>query len=107
MELATGMPYLNAEIDIIEPEVIVALGPPAAATLLGRPNASVAALRGRVQRCRNRPMIVTFHPSYLIRSQDQGDQIMRQERRKAWEDYLRVMESAGMPISEKQRGFFR
>ena len=46
------------------------------------------------------PVIVTHHPSYLLRTNDLG------ERRELWEEMLRAMELAGMPISAKQRAFF-
>jgi DNA polymerase len=42
----------------------------------------------------------TFHPSYLLRNQALS------EKRKVWEDMLQVMERLGLPISEKQRGYF-
>jgi DNA polymerase len=43
---------------------------------------------------------VTHHPSYLLRTNDMA------ERRELWEEMLRAMELAGMPISDKQRAFF-
>jgi DNA polymerase len=42
----------------------------------------------------------TFHPSYLLRNQALS------VKRQVWEDMLAVMERVGMPVSEKQRGFF-
>jgi DNA polymerase len=47
------------------------------------------------------PVRVTYHPSYLLRSQSDLS-----TKRQVWEDMLAVMERLGMPISEKQRGFF-
>ena len=46
------------------------------------------------------PVLCTFHPSYLLRTQALAD------KRRVWEDMLAVMEKLAMPISEKQRGFF-
>ena len=46
------------------------------------------------------PVRVTYHPSYLLRSDSP------REKRKVWEDMLAVMERLDMPISEKQRGYF-
>jgi len=46
------------------------------------------------------PLRVTYHPSYLLRSVALG------EKRKVWEDMLAVMELLGLPISDKQRGYF-
>jgi len=42
----------------------------------------------------------TFHPAYLLRNPT------NEEKRKVWQDLLLVMEKVGLPISEKQRGFF-
>jgi DNA polymerase len=43
----------------------------------------------------------TFHPGYLLHNESLA------ERRKVWEDLLQVMEKLGLPISLKQRGFFK
>ena len=49
---------------------------------------------------RGTPAIVTYHPSYLLRSGAISD------KRKVWEDMLFAMEQLGMAISDKQRGYF-
>ena len=59
-----------------------------------------ANLRGNWQDFNGIPMMPTYHPAYLLRNQS------LQEKRKVWEDMLLVMEDLGMPITEKQRGFF-
>ncbi|HUF62636.1 MAG TPA: uracil-DNA glycosylase [Verrucomicrobiales bacterium] len=100
-EMAACLPFLLAEIDVVQPRVIVALGAAAVQGLTGE-TTPVSRLRGRARRWRNGiSLIVTFHPSYLLRNQDPA------ERRKVWEDMLLAMELLELPVSEKQRGFFR
>ncbi len=98
-EMNTCKPYLLAQISVIRPKVIVALGATALEGLLGR-KVSVMKIRGHWQDFNGVPMMPTFHPAYLLRNQSLT------EKRKVWEDMLAVMEKLGLPISEKQRGFF-
>jgi len=65
-EIATCSPFLFEQIELVQPQVICALGRFAAATLL-RTNQSLAALRGRVHDYRGIPVVVTYHPSALLR----------------------------------------
>jgi DNA polymerase len=69
--------YLDRQIALIRPKLIVALGRSAATTLLGG-DATIASLRGRVHRYRDVPLIVTYHPAYLLRTLP--------DKAKAWED---------------------
>ena len=75
--------FLNQQIDWIQPEVIVVLGRPAAYAVLGR-EASIQSLRGTVhtreQGNRRIPVVVTYHPAYLLRQPE--------EKWKAWQDLL-------------------
>ena len=70
-------PFLQRQIALIKPRLIVALGRVAAVNLLAR-DASVASMRGRVLDYNGTPLIVTYHPAYLLRSLT--------EKAKAWED---------------------
>ena len=70
-------PFLHRQIDLIKPKLIVALGKVAATNLLAR-EASVASLRNKVHQYRGIPLIVTYHPAYLLRS--------LAEKARAWED---------------------
>jgi uracil-DNA glycosylase family 4 len=70
-------PYLHRQIDLIRPKLVVALGKVAAANLLAS-DASVASMRGRVHEYRGTPLIVTYHPAYLLRT--------LADKAKAWED---------------------
>jgi uracil-DNA glycosylase len=76
-EAATCAPFLDRQIELIGPKVIVALGKTAAMRLL-KTEASLASLRGRVHDYRGIPLVVTYHPAYLLRSLP--------EKAKAWED---------------------
>ncbi len=66
-EVATCSPFLFRQIEIISPTVIVALGSPAAKTLLDT-KAGITALRGRFGSFRGIPVMPTFHPAYLLRN---------------------------------------
>jgi len=98
-EMKTCLPYLLAQIDLIRPKVLVALGVTAIEGLLGA-GGGIGRLRGHFQTFRDIPLMPTFHPAYLLRNQ------ALTEKRKVWEDMLKVMEKLQMPISEKQQGYF-
>jgi uracil-DNA glycosylase len=98
-EMNTCKPYLLAQVSVIRPKAIVALGTSAINGLLGK-NPGIMRLRGRWQDFNGVPLMPTFHPAYLLRNQ------ALTEKRKVWEDMLAVMERLALPISDKQRGFF-
>ncbi len=98
-EMQTCIPYLHSQIDLIRPKALVALGATAIEGLLGAAG-GISRLRGHWQTYRGIPLMPTFHPAYLLRNQALS------EKRKVWEDMLKVMEKLGLPISEKQRAFF-
>jgi DNA polymerase len=98
-EMATCLPYLHEQIDLIRPKVIVALGGVAVEGLLGK-TLSITRLRGTWQTYRGIPLMPTYHPAYLLRNQALS------EKRKIWEDMLAVMEKLGMSVSQKQRNYF-
>ena len=99
-EMATCVPYLHEQIDLIRPEVMVALGATAVEGLLGKSSVGVARLRGHWQTYRGIPLMPTYHPAYLLRNQAPS------EKRKVWEDMMTVMTRLKMPINEKQLGYF-
>src|SRR5215469_3034885 len=98
-EMATCVPYLHEQIDLIQPRVIVGLGATAIEGLLGK-TIGIMKLRGNWQTYRGTPLMPTFHPAYLLRNQAIS------EKRKVWEDMLAVMEKLEMSISEKQQNYF-
>jgi len=72
-------PYLERQVELIRPKLIVALGKSAASLLLNT-DATIASLRGRVHQYRGVPLVVTYHPAYLLRNLP--------DKAKAWEDML-------------------
>ena len=96
-EILACSPYLQEQIATIQPEVLVALGAPAAKTLLHTAE-SIGRLRGRFHDYYlsgvsgsgpSIPLMPTYHPAYLLRSPA--------EKRKAWDDLQMVMALLGLP----------
>jgi uracil-DNA glycosylase family 4 len=78
-EVAQCTPHLTRQIELIQPKLIVAMGRFAAQTLLAT-DASIASLRGRVHQYAGVPLIVTYHPAYLLRTLP--------DKAKAWQDLV-------------------
>jgi len=76
-EMIACEPFLTRQIELVQPKLIVAMGRIAATHLLAT-NAAIAALRGRVHAYRGTPLIVTYHPAYLLRNLP--------DKSKAWAD---------------------
>ncbi|MDO9220824.1 MAG: uracil-DNA glycosylase, partial [Thiobacillus sp.] len=76
-EIAACRPYLLAQIELIQPKLILALGRVAAQSLLNT-DETVGHLRGRVHQFQNVPLVVTYHPAYLLRKLP--------DKARAWED---------------------
>ncbi len=100
-EISASLPFLNEEISIVQPKVIIALGATAAKSLLGG-NGSLASQRGAWHSYEGTPVRVSYHPSYLLHNEKSIS-----DKRQVWEDMLAVMEKMQMQISEKQRGYFK
>ncbi len=98
-EMSTCLPWLEKQIELIKPRVMVALGATALEGLLGATK-PVGSMRGKWLDFRGIPVMATYHPAYLLRNQSIT------EKRKVWEDMLKVLERLEKPISEKQRKFF-
>ncbi|RXK56938.1 uracil-DNA glycosylase [Oleiharenicola lentus] len=106
-EMACCLPFIRAQIAIIQPKVIVALGKTAVDGLLGPDRfKSMGAARGAWHEYAGTPLRATYHPSYLLRQEGLVSAAAKKIKRDAWEDLLAVMERAGVPISEKQRNYF-
>lgn len=86
-EANTCMQFLWRQIDVVKPEVIVALGATAATYLLGG-KSSLASLRGRIHSVRGTKLIVTYHPAYLLRDPRQKGE--------AWKDLQIAMKELGL-----------
>jgi DNA polymerase len=98
-EMQTCRPYLVEQIEIIQPRVLVALGAVAVEGLLGM-RGTMRELRGRWHAYNGIPLMITYHPAYLLRNQAPS------EKRKVWEDMLQVLERLDQPITERQRNYF-
>ena len=98
-EMASCMSFIRAEVEIVKPRCIVALGGSAAEGLLGL-SGPVTAMRDKWHDFGGIPVRVTYHPSYLLRTSSIRD------KRAVWEDMLEAMGKLGLPISDKQRGYF-
>lgn len=106
-EMAYCLPYIRAQIAIIQPKVLVALGKTAVDGLLGADRfKSMGAARGSWHAYADTPLRATYHPSYLLRQEGLVSTAAKKIKRDAWEDILAVMERAALPISEKQRNYF-
>jgi len=78
-EVATCSPYLVRQIELIQPKLILAMGRFAVQTLLNT-GATIASLRGKVHQVHGVPLIVTYHPAYLLRNLP--------DKAKAWADLV-------------------
>ncbi len=86
-EANTCSPFLFRQIDVVRPEVLVALGATAATYLLGQ-RQPLAGLRGRVHSFRGTNLIVTYHPAFLLRDPRQ--------KKEAWADLQIAMRELGL-----------
>ena len=86
-EMATCMPYLEEQIKILKPKVIVALGAIALKGLLDKERLSITGLRGRGHQFNGIDLMPTFHPAYLLRNPD--------AKRDVWNDLKEVLARIG------------
>jgi len=98
-EIISCLPYLQQQIEIIEPEILVALGAHAAKTLL-KSTKSIGELRGHFHEYITgigRPpvkLMATYHPAYLLRNYSPDN------RRKVWEDMKKVLAELDLPVPQ-------
>lgn len=95
-EVGACLPYLRRQIELVRPRLLLAVGRIAAQNLLGTEE-SLSRLRGRVHRFGelNTPLVVTYHPAYLLRNPA--------DKRKAWED-LKFARSVFRQLAESEDG---
>lgn len=86
-EIENCEPYLTAQLEIIQPKIICALGTFAAQTLL-RTTAPISSLRGRFTDYHGVKLICTFHPAYLLRNPS--------DKKKVWEDMKMIRTELGL-----------
>ncbi len=100
-ELAFCLPFLRAQIEIVQPKVLVALGATAAQGLLGAGSfKALPEVRGKWHDFSGTPVMVTYHPTYILRNNS------NRSKRMIWEDLLKVMQQVQLPVSERQQGYF-
>ncbi len=96
-EITKCLPFLQKQLELIQPEIIVALGAHAAKTLLGT-NEAIGRLRGRFHEYYTSPeaepikLMATYHPAYLLRNYSPDN------RRKVWDDMQKVLSELGMEL---------
>ncbi len=90
-EVACCLPYLRRQIELVNPRLILCVGRIAAQNLLAT-DTPIGKLRGKphVLPDSSRPVVVTYHPAYLLRSPG--------EKRKAWADLVLAMQTAAEPV---------
>ena len=99
-EIISCLPFLRRQLEMINPEIIVALGAHAAKTLL-ETNEAIGKLRGKfheyypASEAEPIKLMATYHPSYLLRNYSPDN------RRKVWEDMKKVMSEMGLSIAKK------
>ena len=97
-EVSQCAPFLKRQVELIKPKLIIALGKIAAQSLLGS-TSTIAALRGKQHDYHGVPVIVTYHPAYLLRNLS--------DKAKAWEDLcyarstMQALQSAAKPQSNE------
>ena len=99
-EVKISINYLLQEINIINPKVIIILGGTAMEGLLNIKE-PISSVRGKIYSFDGTKAIVTYHPSFLLRSKNQIS-----DKRKVWEDMLIAMELLEMKITDRQRAYF-
>lgn len=86
LEVEQCGPHLLRQLELIQPKVVIAMGRVAVQRLLNT-EATISSLRGRVHRFRGVPLIVTYHPAYLLRN--------LADKSKAWEDLCLARHTVG------------
>lgn len=96
-EVAACVPYLNKQIEIIDPQVIIPLGRHSMRELAGvGERDTISRVRGKIYRLHGRAVIPTFHPAYLLRNPP--------EKVKVWADIQLAMKELGLPIPQRDAG---
>jgi len=94
-EKATCTPWLDRQVELVDPSVIVPLGRHAAMHVL-RTEASMGAMRGRIHAQGGRQVVPTYHPAYLLRSPG--------EKKECWKDIQLAMGVLGIPVPSRPGG---
>ena len=95
-EVATCTPYLERQLEIIRPRVIVTLGLPALKYMMNDPKLTMGRSRGHWREWRGVKLMPTFHPAYVLRSYND------ETRSAVWSDLKAVMAEVGLPMPQKK-----
>ncbi len=95
-EMAACIPFLERQIALLKPRVIVALGATAVKGLFNDPKISITRLRGTWMKYQDIDTMPTLHPAYLLRNPP--------AKKEVWEDMKAVLQRLGRPIPERARG---
>ena len=98
-EVAFNRPYLLAQMEIIKPQIIVAVGAQAFGALT-HSTTPIMQIRGQWQKVDGLEVLPTLHPNYLLHSPSLSN------KRLVWEDFMQIMTKLDMPISDKQKAYF-
>lgn len=93
-EMACCLPYLESQLLLLKPKVIVLLGSTAVKGVLGPDTSGITSLRGRWQMWKGYKVMPTFHPAYILRNPS--------AKRPFWEDLQSVMKEIGLPLNESK-----
>jgi uracil-DNA glycosylase len=93
-EVATCTPYLERQLEIVRPRVIVTLGLPSTQYMLQTKN-SMGRMRGQWHEWRGIKLMPTYHPAYVLRNPTY------ETRSAVWEDLKKVLAEIGLPVSKK------
>lgn len=99
-ELSYALPYVRAAVDQIKPSLVVGLGLAAAQALLAAKVTKLPDVRSLWHDLDGRPLMITYHPAYVLQNGT------NKSKRAVWEDLMKVMERAHVPITEKQQRYF-
>jgi len=94
-EKAICTPWLDRQIELLAPRILVPLGRHASMHVLGI-TAAMNAMRGRVHTVGGRPVVPTFHPAYLLRNPA--------DKKECWKDIQLAMQTAGIPVPKRDSG---
>jgi DNA polymerase len=96
-EVATCTPYLERQLEIIRPRVIMTLGLPSLKYMTGDPKLTMGRSRGQWRDWRGIKLMPTFHPAYVLRAYTD------ETRAAVWSDLQAVMKEVGLPLPSAKK----
>lgn len=102
-EVTACTPYLLRQLEVVRPRVIVTLGLPAAKYML-QSNLSMGRLRGKWHEWRGIRLMPTYHPAFVLREYERGEEAKRAVRAAVWQDLTQVLDELGLPRPAARSG---